>query len=96
MRASQYARRPAGRAVHFEREPDLALRHVRELLVNAMEQQLFPQEPAIVLRVGPAGGRHTAGVDAAAFHDALQLQVADLLTVESMQTALSNLPTDAA
>jgi hypothetical protein len=34
--------------VHFEREPDLALRRVRELVVNAIEQQLFPQERAIV------------------------------------------------
>jgi hypothetical protein len=56
------ARRSAGRAVHFEREPDLALRLVRELVVNAMEQQIFPQEPAIVLRVGTGDGRHTAGL----------------------------------
>jgi hypothetical protein len=82
--------------VHFEREPDLALRLRRELVLNAMEQQIFPQEPAIVLRVGTADGRHTAGVDAAALREAVQLLVADLLTVERVRTALSNLPTHAA
>jgi hypothetical protein len=46
--------------------------------------------------VGTADGRHTAGIDAAALHKAVQLLVAHLLTVESVQTALDNLPTDAA
>jgi hypothetical protein len=90
------ARRPSGRVVHFEREPELALRLVRELLVNAMEQQALPREPAIVVSVGTADGRRTAAIDAAALHEAVQLLVADLLTVERVQTALNNLPTDAA
>jgi hypothetical protein len=76
------ARRPSGRAVHFGRVPELALRLVRELLVNAMEQQALPREPAIVLRVGTGDGRHTAGVDATALRDAVKRLVADLLTVE--------------
>jgi hypothetical protein len=63
------------------------------MVVNAMEQQIFPQEPAIVLRVGTGDGRHTVGVDAAALRDAVQHLVADLLTAERVRTALKKLPT---
>lgn len=93
---SELARGRAGRPVHFEREPELAVRLMRELLVKAMEQQAFPQEPAIVLRVGTADGRRTASVDMTTLQEAVQFLVADLLTVERVQMALNNLPTDAA
>ena len=45
---------------------------------------------------GNCRGRRTARVDAAALREAVQLLVADLLTVESVQTALNNSPTDRA
>jgi hypothetical protein len=85
-----------GRPVHFGRDADDVVRLLRELVLKAMEQEVLPQEPAVVLRVGMPDGRRTAGVDATTTHAALQSLVAELVTVDKLKAALHNLPLEAA
>jgi len=85
-----------GRPLHFRQQADSVVRPARELVLQAMQQEVLPHEPAVVLRVGSPDSRWTAGVDAETARAALQNLVAELVTVEKLQAVLKALPLEAA
>jgi hypothetical protein len=85
-----------GRPVQFGRDPDGVVRILREFLVRALEQDIVPSEPAVVLRVGSPDGRSTAGLEAATTREALRCLVNELVTTDRLAAALRSLPIEAA
>jgi hypothetical protein len=85
-----------GRPLQFGRDADEVVRILRELLVRALEQEVVPREPSVVLRVGSPDGRRTAGRDAATTRKALRCLVTELVTVDRLGAALRSLPLEAA
>jgi hypothetical protein len=78
--------------LQFARDPEGVVRRLRELLTATLTEQSLQREANAVLQVGSPDEACTASLDAAFTRGALSRLVSELITVETLKSALRSLP----